>query len=575
MRKLSFFFILFFIGFTLWSQEVKDSLKGKSYKELYSLIETESQLSFEKATSLCTYYIEKAIKENNPKEEFKGLDSYIQIAIWSRKFESFEIKYARLLQLAKQYKLDKELMTAHYLQANAYFFQGVWSKSTASYYKSLEIAKALNDLLFQHTILTRLGYINTTTGDYSSALKFQKEALNLLEDASASDADDSVVERQQMKLQSLYYITISFISSKEKDSAKVYNTRAFSYNKKVADTCMTRAFYKQRAEIDLMFYDFQQAIKDLETSKNYCKPLRKGDSLVMSSIYGKAYLGLKQYGKAIEVLQRGVDDYKVKKAEEGFMDDHYKLLAKAYKYNGDIEKSNFYFEKYIVTTEEFNKIQDTLVTAFKEKEVESFKEELNAITLEKQKQQNYVLYITLGATVIILVLLFVLLKFYQNKKKNDLKFQVLLSKLELTKENAKVKVIDTKDEVLEETTAFDVNEEVTQQILEGLQKLELQEYFLKQDCNAYNVAKKIKTNTSYLSKVVNGHFQKNFNTYINDLRINYAIIRLKEDTRFRSYSIQSISEELGYKSADSFTKYFKQDTGLNPSFYIKQLNQLR
>ena len=28
------------------------------------------------------------------------------------------------------------------------------------------------------------------------------------------------------------------------------------------------------------------------------------------------------------------------------------------------------------------------------------------------------------------------------------------------------------------------------------------------------------------------------------------------------------------KYADSFTKYFKQHTGLNPSFYVKQLNSL-
>jgi YesN/AraC family two-component response regulator len=295
----------------------------------------------------------------------------------------------------------------------------------------------------------------------------------------------------------------------------------------------------------------------------------------MSAIYGKAYLGLKQYDKAAAVLQKGADDYDVKAAEEGFMDDHYKLLAKAYKYAGDIEKSNFYFEKYIYTTDEFSKIQDTVASAFKQKEVDAFKKELNAIESEKNKQTTYVIYIVLGATLIILILLFFLLKFSQNKKKNELKFQELLQKVNTAKGNATAKVVDTKDEVLEETVASDVSDEVTQQILEGLQKLESQEYFLKQDCNAYNVAKKIKTNTSYLSKVVNSHYQKNFNTYINDLRINYAIVRLENDTRFRSFSIQSIAEELGYKSADSFTKYFKQNTGLNPSFYIKQLNQLQ
>ena len=574
MRKLGFFLLTFFIGFTLWSQAAKDSLKGKSFEELTELIQKQSQLDFEISKNIAIYQIEKAKKEGNELEEFTGLDNFIQLSIWNRKFDSFGDKYGRLLELAKRNKLDKNLMRSYYLQANAYFYQGVWSKSTESYYKSLEIAKTLNDILFQHTILTRLGYIKTTSGDYTSALKFQKDALNLLEKKSVDAIEISPANQNDMELQSNFYIALTYINSKQKDSARAYNAKGLKLNQKVADSCLMRALYKQRAEIKILYTDFENALKDLELSANFCNKSDKGDMLVRSSVYGKAYLGLKQYSKAVEVLQKGADDYNVQKSEEGFMDDHYKLLAKAYKYDGNIEKSNFYFEKYIHTTEEFNKIQDTLVSAFKQKEAEAFKKELNAITLEKDKQQNYVLYLALGATLIILTLLFFLLKFYQNKKKNDLKFQELLLKLKLTEENSATKIIDTKDEVLEETTTSDVSEEVTQQILDGLQKLESQEYFLKQDCNAYNVAKKIKTNTSYLSKVVNAHFQKNFNTYINDLRINYAIVRLKNDTRFRSFSVQSIAEELGYKSADSFTKYFKQDTGLNPSFYIKQLNQL-
>ncbi len=575
MRNLISCSIVLLISFQLSALSLKDSLSGKSYKELSELIETQSRLNFETASKLSVYYIEKAIKANNQKEEFNGLDKFIQVAIWSRKFDSFEKEYQRLLELAKTNQLDKELMRSHNLQGNAYFFQGVWSKSTASYYKSLELAKELNDILFQHSILTRLGYMKTTTGDTKSALKFQKDALRLLENEPLTAPEVTPENRQLMELQSLYYITISFINSKEKDSAKAYNSRGLKLNKKLQDSCMMRALYRQRSEIEILNNNFESALNDLNLSKKHCLPLSKGDSLVMSAIYGKAYLGLKQYDKAAAVLQKGADDYDVKAAEEGFMDDHYKLLAKAYKYAGDIEKSNFYFEKYIYTTDEFSKIQDTVASAFKQKEVDAFKKELNAIESEKNKQTTYVIYIVLGATLIILILLFFLLKFSQNKKKNELKFQELLQKVNTAKGNATAKVVDTKDEVLEETVASDVSDEVTQQILEGLQKLESQEYFLKQDCNAYNVAKKIKTNTSYLSKVVNSHYQKNFNTYINDLRINYAIVRLENDTRFRSFSIQSIAEELGYKSADSFTKYFKQNTGLNPSFYIKQLNQLQ
>jgi len=197
--------------------------------------------------------------------------------------------------------------------------------------------------------------------------------------------------------------------------------------------------------------------------------------------------------------------------------------------------------------------------------------ELFDLENEKNKEQGILKYVALFISLIALTLLIFLLRFYKLKKKNELKFQELLHSVNSTKKEGP---IDTKDHDLEEKNTADVNEEIVTQIVDGLQKLEEQEYYLKQECNAYNVAKKIKTNTSYLSKVINSRYQKNFNTYINDLRINYSILRLKNDAKFRLFSIQSISEELGYKSSDSFTKYFKRHTGLNPSFYIKQLNSL-
>ena len=202
-------------------------------------------------------------------------------------------------------------------------------------------------------------------------------------------------------------------------------------------------------------------------------------------------------------LQEALDIYKVKEEEEGFMLDHYKLLAKAYKHNGEIEKSNFYLEKYIFTTEEFIKIQDTINQSFKRQEIQNFKAELDAITEEKNEKETYLNYLFLGASLIILILLILLLRFYRNKKQNEARFEVLMQKINAA--NKPDEITGTKDEVLEEKTTTDVPAETKLSILEGLKKLEDKEYYLKQECNSYNVARKINTNTSYLSKVINSH----------------------------------------------------------------------
>ena len=130
------------------------------------------------------------------------------------------------------------------------------------------------------------------------------------------------------------------------------------------------------------------------------------------------------------------------------------------------------------------------------------------------------------------------------------------------------------DQSEETSGAYVINDEKVTQILKGLKKLESEQYYLKSNCTLHQVAKKLKTNTAYLSKVVNTQLNKSFSAYINELRINYILIELKNNSVMRSYSISAISEEIGYKSPDSFTKYFKVATGITPSVYIKKINSI-
>lgn len=570
---LSFFFTLNVIF--SFSQD-KDTLASKTFRDLDILIGKFVTADFELAKKLSIYYINKGKKEKNPKKELQGLLKYIDVSIINRKFLDFNEEQARMVFLANKYNLQKNLAINYYLIGNSYFFQAVWSSSTKNYLKALNLAKEVKNFNLQSIILTQLGAIKSTIGDHQQAIYYQKEGLKLnrnqkkIKDVNSNASLNR--KRLSAEIASLYFISRSYINSKEKDSARSYINEAINLNKSVNDSCLAKALYRTKGEVDLLYNNFKSALSNFKISKTYCLPLTKGDSLLYAACYGSVFIGQRQYKKAINVLQKGIDNYGVTSSEEGFMDDHYKLLAKAYKYSGEIEKSNFYFEKYIHTNEEFGKIQDSIVSIFKKQEAKEFKAELNAIQTKNKKNESYITYLLISGLLLILTLLFLVFKFYKNKAKNEVKFKQLLQKIEDASQ--KQSVFSDKNIVLEEKSPIEINEKIKQKILVGLHKLEAQEYFLKKECNTYNVAKKIKTNTSYLSKVVKAHYQKNFNTYINDLRINYAILRLKEDIQFRKYSIQSIAEEVGYKSADSFTKYFKKQTDLNPSFYIKKLNNL-
>ena len=109
-------------------------------------------------------------------------------------------------------------------------------------------------------------------------------------------------------------------------------------------------------------------------------------------------------------------------------------------------------------------------------------------------------------------------------------------------------------------------------ILKKLKKLEESKFYLNPKYNLYATAKKIETNTTYLSTILNVHQQMTFTEYINTLRITYTIDRLQTDEQFRQYTVKAIAKEVGYKSHSPFSRAFKTKTGLNPSEYIKNLS---
>lgn len=83
------------------------------------------------------------------------------------------------------------------------------------------------------------------------------------------------------------------------------------------------------------------------------------------------------------------------------------------------------------------------------------------------------------------------------------------------------------------------------------------------------VAEKVKTNKAYLSKVIHSEKQQKIIQYITNFRTDYVLEKLKEDKVFRSYDIESIATELGFKSSDSFSRVFKNKTGNYSSYYKK------
>ena len=113
-----------------------------------------------------------------------------------------------------------------------------------------------------------------------------------------------------------------------------------------------------------------------------------------------------------------------------------------------------------------------------------------------------------------------------------------------------------------------VPKEMEETILEKLTEFENSTYYTNQDTSLSRLALQLDTNTKYLSEVVNSHKRKNFNSYINELRINYIIDKLENNPTYLQYKISFLAEDSGFSSHSVFATVFKQVTGIPPTSFI-------
>ncbi|QNH60890.1 helix-turn-helix domain-containing protein [Hymenobacter sediminicola] len=88
--------------------------------------------------------------------------------------------------------------------------------------------------------------------------------------------------------------------------------------------------------------------------------------------------------------------------------------------------------------------------------------------------------------------------------------------------------------------------------------------YLEPELTLGELAAQLRTNTSWLSKVINTGCEQNFNDFINEYRVREAERRLR-DPKFRHYTLLAVALEAGFNSKSTFNRVFKKLRGLTPS----------
>ncbi len=105
-----------------------------------------------------------------------------------------------------------------------------------------------------------------------------------------------------------------------------------------------------------------------------------------------------------------------------------------------------------------------------------------------------------------------------------------------------------------------------------ISKMEGEQIFTEIGMTLNQFANRINISPKLVSLVINREFDKNFNEFLNQYRIAYAITQIEEGY-LDDYTLEALGETSGFNSRTTFFNAFKKERGCSPSEYWKKFQE--
>ncbi|GFD93071.1 transcriptional regulator [Alteromonas sp. KUL156] len=555
MKKILVLLHVIVLSSKVYSQKhtKKDTLLEKSFEELSALFYASKHDTL-KATTYAKKYFSKALKEKDTIRMISGKYYLADILNNEKVYLSF---CDSLIEITKKSPTKNFPVNIYISKASFFFNKGKNSKAL----KELTLGKENlrdNDSL-NNVLLIKLALIQSSIGKYNKALNLYRKAHNY---ALKNDIIDKVPFSTIPLNIALAYKKLDKI-----DSAFFYNQKAVELYKEINDSLSLGYSFLILGQIEGQRKNYKESVISYKKSIPYV--ISDENYKILSQIYtliGAGYDSIYNYNFSLKYHKKADSLYSQKKLLSTKLESSFKFLLQHYKKENNLKKQLEFLNKILKVKEykvnEKTQINKTFSEEYdipnliseKKKIIEKLKHEVN----ESRK---------IKIAYIVLVTLLVILIGYQNKRKRTYKkrFLLLVNQEKLSKNQSK--------ETLKNYNKNEISTEIVTNILKQLKSFEKKEKFINPDTSLQSLSDKFETNTSYLSKVINQYKNTSFSNYVNELRIEYTVEKLKKDTLWRKYTIKAIAAEVGFKSPEAFSKAFYKFTGIKPSYFIKELEK--
>lgn len=553
--------LLVLFPFFLWSQTSYKISKNDSYEDIKKLFYAHEN-NKGKQLVYANAYLQKAKKEGNAIEKARGwyliaskyngiraiqyLDSAIVVSKNRNDPKYPAYAYSeKAIQLKNLFRfreaLDNFILAEKESQKNNVFFY---------YYAKLSIAILRSEEL----------------GEIKEALVLYKECFNYYKQKDVRDPEYARV----------YQLVIFALADAHKallqaDSATYYNKLGFKESEITKEKENNGLFTLNEGANLVLKKNYVGALDSLKKALPVMITFKNEENTLAAYYYlGLGYAGSGKHEKAkLNFIKVDSLYGKTKKITPEFISG-YSYLISYYKKRNDKENQLQYVSKLMSIDSTLQKNYRELSKKLQvEYDIPHLVEEKEALiqSLEKGQSVSYIWIVIL----IICVTGLIGYQFYL-KKQYQKRFEAIVHPklVDLQAPNA----IKKKDIFIQENkpqASLGIAAEVVEQLLEKLFDFEHKKGYLDNTITIQKVALQLKTNTKYLSKVINDQKGKTFVQYINELRVNEAVLQLQAQPVLQNYTIASLAGEFGFNSAEAFSAAFYNKHQLKPTFFIKAL----
>lgn len=199
-------------------------------------------------------------------------------------------------------------------------------------------------------------------------------------------------------------------------------------------------------------------------------------------------------------------------------------------------------------------LKDSLLSVNNLDEVKSlnFIRQLHEVESQAKSYRNATLWFTIIIGVLVVLMIVGTYMWYRKRNKES-DTSISETKPTVKYENCPLK----------ESTKQEIANKIAQILTEN-------DVIYNQDFCLIQLAEMCNTQSKYVSQVINECYEQNFTSLVNSLRIKEACRRIKDKENYGTWTLEGISQSVGFKSRVTFYNAFKKYVGINPSEYMEK-----